>query len=144
VGEVGRPDFVGWPLPGLLGARQCVVGMVGSIWRGVELVQRVDDEAAVAHHKLAPHLEFAGLGIWRWSAGCAGSRGWACAGTARRRCTVRWERSAGGLRIMVPGGGGRRERALVSGLAAAARISCSAGRCGPVRRRVAWRGRVPR
>jgi hypothetical protein len=25
-----------------------VVGMIGSIWRGVELVQRVDDEAAVA------------------------------------------------------------------------------------------------
>ena len=45
---MGSLDFLGWPLPGPFGARQCVVGMIGSIWRGVELVQRVDDEAAVA------------------------------------------------------------------------------------------------
>ena len=47
-------------------------------------------------------------------------------------------------RVMAPGGGGRRERALVSGLAAAARIWRPAGRGGPARRRIAWRGRVPR
>ncbi len=47
-------------------------------------------------------------------------------------------------RIMAPGDGGRRERALISGLAAAAPISRSAGRRGPARHRIAWRGRVPR
>ena len=47
-------------------------------------------------------------------------------------------------RVMASGGGGRREPVLASGLAAAARMSRSAGRRGPARRRIAWRGRVPR
>ena len=48
VGEVGGPYFLGWPLAGPFGVRQRVVGMIGGVWRGVELVQRVDDEAVAA------------------------------------------------------------------------------------------------
>ena len=48
VGEVGSPYFLGPPLARPFGVRQRVVGMIGSIRRGVELMQRVDDEAAVA------------------------------------------------------------------------------------------------
>ncbi len=47
-------------------------------------------------------------------------------------------------RAMAPEGGGRREPSLVSGLAAAVRVSRPAGRRGPARHRIAWRGRVPR
>ena len=39
---------LGRPLARPFGVRQRVVGMIGSIRRGVELMQRVDDEAAVA------------------------------------------------------------------------------------------------
>lgn len=45
--EVGGPYFPGGPLARPLGAGQRVVGMIGSIWWGVEFVQRVDEEAAV-------------------------------------------------------------------------------------------------
>src|SRR6266566_1547515 len=46
--EVGDPYFLGGPLARPLGAGQCVVGMIGSMWRSVELVQSVDEEAAAA------------------------------------------------------------------------------------------------
>ena len=45
-------------------------------------------------------------------------------------------------RIMASVGGGRREPALASRLAPAARILRSADRRGPARHRIAWRGRV--
>src|SRR4029077_4057436 len=47
-GEGGDPSFLGWPLAAPFRVRQRVVGMIGGAWRGVELMQRVDEEAALA------------------------------------------------------------------------------------------------
>src|SRR5262249_5149478 len=47
-GEVGDPYLLGRPLARPLGAGLRVVGMIGSIGRGVELVQGIDEEAAAA------------------------------------------------------------------------------------------------
>jgi hypothetical protein len=51
VGEVGSPYFLGGPLACPLGLRQRVIGMIRSIGRGVELVQRVDEEAAAVQDR---------------------------------------------------------------------------------------------
>jgi hypothetical protein len=82
VGEVGSPYFLGWPLAAPFGVRQRVVGMIGGVWRGVELVQRVDDEA-VAAKDLDP-LAVAGVELYpapaEWPGGMPGAAGGAVRG----------------------------------------------------------------
>jgi hypothetical protein len=47
-GEVGDRYFLGWPLAAPFRVRQRVAGMIRGVRRGVELMQRVDEEAVVA------------------------------------------------------------------------------------------------
>ena len=68
VGEVGGPYFLGWPLAAPVRVRQRVVGVIGGVRRGVELMQRVDEEAALAQD-LDP---LAVTGVELYTAPCSG------------------------------------------------------------------------
>jgi len=74
-GEVGDPYFLGGPLARPLGAGQRVIGMIRSIWRGVELVQSVDEEAAAAQD-----LDLFAVAGWNWIPHCDVARrcAWRC------------------------------------------------------------------